>query len=350
MARCPATIWSPLTEAGAPDGYRKTQFIVHSTGTMASAAANFNYFQRGDVVVESTFIIGLTPKDPTRQIMDSTDRADANGAANNRAISVEVVGDGVGPYTQWQIDELIRIGIWAAQTHPIDPRIIPSESASGFGWHVMFGAPGPWTSVRGKVCPGNARIKQLKEIVFPAIFRGLAAGSVAARSGFAIIGAIRQCYDRPGYAKVLGAPAGPEVMTYGKDAFWQEFGGGAIYAYAGKAFAVWGDILRKWRQMGSESWMGYPTSDELKCPDGLGRMTHFEGDGAGPASIYWSPATGAHPVQGWFRAFWGQQGWETGHLGYPTSGEYRNAAGQKQQNFQGSALRLVDGKVEVHPL
>lgn len=170
MARDPGSTWKPLPEAGAPDGHTKTQFIVHSTGTMGSAAANWNYFARGDVVVESTFIIGLTAADPTLQIMDSTDLADANGSANRRGISVEVVGDGVGPYTAWQIGELIRIGRWAAATHPIERRIIPSEAASGFGWHVMFGAPGPWTSVRGKVCPGNARVEQLKSTVFPAIF------------------------------------------------------------------------------------------------------------------------------------------------------------------------------------
>ena len=170
MARDPGSRWSPLPEAGAPDGLTKTQLIVHSTGTMASAAANFRYFSGANVVVESTFIIGPSSADPTLQIMDSTDRADANGSANNRAISIEVVGDGVGPYTQWQINELIRIGRWAASTHPIAKRVIPSEAASGFGWHVRFGAPGPWTSVRGKVCPGNARIDQLKRVVFPAIF------------------------------------------------------------------------------------------------------------------------------------------------------------------------------------
>lgn len=170
MARDPGSLWRPLPEAGAPDGLTKTQFIVHSTGTMASAAANRNYFAGGNVAVESTFIVGLSPSDPTLQVMDSTDRADANGSANGRGISVEVVGDGVGPYTDWQIRELIRLGKWARKTHGILPRVIPSEAAGGFGWHVMFGAPGPWTSVRGKVCPGKRRIEQLKSTVFPAIF------------------------------------------------------------------------------------------------------------------------------------------------------------------------------------
>jgi len=170
MARDPGSRWAALPEAGAPDGHTKTQFIVHSTGTRASAAANRNYFARGDVVVESTFIVGLSPADPTLQVMDSTDVADANGSANKRAISVETVGEAGDPFNEWQISELIRLGRWAAATHPIAKRVIPSETASGFGWHVMFGAPGPWTSVRGKECPGPKRIQQLKTTVFPAIF------------------------------------------------------------------------------------------------------------------------------------------------------------------------------------
>lgn len=171
MARDPGSQWQPLPEAGAPDGNIKTQLIVHSTGTLASAAANAAYFGQAQVVVESTFIVGLSRNDRTLQVMDSTDTADANASANKRAISIEVVGDGVGPYTDWQISELIRIGRWAQTVHPhIASRIIPSEAAAGFGWHVMFGAPGPWTSVKGKVCPGNARVQQLKDIVFPAIF------------------------------------------------------------------------------------------------------------------------------------------------------------------------------------
>src|SRR3954464_15423803 len=148
MARDPGSLWVPLPEAGAPDGCVKRKFIVHSTGDNGSAAAIDRYFRRADIVVESTFIVGWGPEDPTRQIMDSTDRADANIAANDDGISVEVVGDGRSGYNAWQRAELIRLGQWAMTAHPeIGPQVIPSaaDSSSGFGWHVMFGAPGPWT-------------------------------------------------------------------------------------------------------------------------------------------------------------------------------------------------------------
>lgn len=170
--RDPGSVWAPLPEAGAPDGYVKTQFIVHSTGSTSTARQiRDNYFAREDVVVESTFIVGKSAADPTLQIMDSSDNADANVAANQRGISVETVGTGNEPFTDWQVQELIRLGRWAAARHPIEKRIIPREPDSGFGWHVMFGAPGPWTTVRGKVCPGDLRIQQLKSTIFPAIFQ-----------------------------------------------------------------------------------------------------------------------------------------------------------------------------------
>lgn len=174
MPRDPGSLWCPLPEAGAPDGYIKRKFIVHSTGDNASAAAIRRYFLREDVVVESTFIIGWGPEDPTLQIMDSSDRADANVAANDDGISVEVVGDGRTGYNDWQRAELLRLGLWARGAHPeIRAQVIPdaSPSAAGFGWHVMFGAPGPWTTV-AKVCPGALRIRELEEHILPAIFTG----------------------------------------------------------------------------------------------------------------------------------------------------------------------------------
>lgn len=180
MARDPGSKWAPLPEAGAPDGYTKTQLIFHATGGTGSAKAiRDNWFGRSDVVVESTFIIGKSPADPTLQMMDSTDNADANSSANQRAISVEVVCTGSEPYTAWQVSECIRIGRWAAAHHPIQRRICPRHDASGFGWHVMFGAPGPWTPAVGKVCPGNPAIQQLKTVIFPAIFASSTASTPA---------------------------------------------------------------------------------------------------------------------------------------------------------------------------
>lgn len=169
MPIMPGVTWAPLPEAGAPDGYEKSQLIIHSTGDNGTARGTAKYFG-GSTPNESTFIVGRGPDDPTLQIMDSSDRADANVASNDRAISVEVVGDGYGGYNTWQRSEIVKIGRWARKTHPkILPRICPAYNQPGFGWHVMFGAPSPWTG-SAKICPGKMRIAELKSNLFPAIF------------------------------------------------------------------------------------------------------------------------------------------------------------------------------------
>lgn len=165
--RFPGATWLPLPENDEQGSYTKTQLIFHSTGTKASAEANKRYFARSDVKVESTLIVNYDGS--CLQVMPASARADANGAANKRAISVEVVGTADEPFTPEQIETCIAIAKWACAEHPIERRQIPSESESGIGWHVMFGAPGPWTSVRGKQCPGQRRIVQVAHQVIPAV-------------------------------------------------------------------------------------------------------------------------------------------------------------------------------------
>lgn len=64
---------------------------------------------------------------------------------------------------------------WACDEHQVARRRIPSEAESGIGGHVMFGAPGPWTSVRGKECPGPAPIAQVRDVIIPAAQASVAA-------------------------------------------------------------------------------------------------------------------------------------------------------------------------------
>lgn len=157
----------PLPEANAQGRYTKTQIIVHSTGTKVGARGNQRYFARPDVGVESTFIVDYDGE--ILQVMPAYARADANGSANRRAISIEVVGTGDEPFTPEQLASVIRICRWACDEHPIARQRIGQESSSGIGWHVMHGAPGPWTSVKGKVCPGPLRIAQVVNVVIPAV-------------------------------------------------------------------------------------------------------------------------------------------------------------------------------------
>jgi uncharacterized protein with LGFP repeats len=115
----------------------------------------------------------------------------------------------------------------------------------------------------------------------------------------------------------LGYPTTDETGTPdGRGRFNHFDKGGSIYwtSQTG-AHAVYGSIRDKWRVLGWETGpLGYPTTDETGTPDGIGRYNHFERD----ASIYWTPAYGAHDVYGCVRDAWEQSGWEKGPWGYPT--------------------------------
>jgi uncharacterized protein with LGFP repeats len=96
------------------------------------------------------------------------------------------------------------------------------------------------------------------------------------------------------------------------------------------ANAIKGQIQDKWASLGWElGILGYPTTDDLTTPDGVGHFNHFTNDG----SIYWTPTTGANSVHGAIRAKWASMGWETSCLGYPTSDEMAITGG-RQSNFQ----------------
>jgi uncharacterized protein with LGFP repeats len=80
---------------------------------------------------------------------------------------------------------------------------------------------------------------------------------------------------------------------------------------------VHGEIGTKyWNMGGPNSPLGCPTTYEIGNPNGKGVRQHFAG-----GTMYWSPSSGAHPVWGAIGGYWGQQGWEQGVYGLPTSDE-----------------------------
>lgn len=98
---------------------------------------------------------------------------------------------------------------------------------------------------------------------------------------------------------------------------------------------VCGAIRDKYNSLGAQfSFLVFPTSEELVNPDGFGRRQTFAN---GP--IYWSPQGGAHPVVNHFFAAWQRQGWEGGVLGYPTTDEIVNPDGiGRRQEFEHAAI------------
>jgi hypothetical protein len=75
-------------------------------------------------------------------------------------------------------------------------------------------------------------------------------------------------------------------------------------------------IMDKYRSLGgSAGWLGPSTGPIYTAPDGVGQYQWYWYGG-----IYWSPSTGAHEIHGAICDRWAELGWETG-LGYPKTDE-----------------------------
>jgi uncharacterized protein with LGFP repeats len=62
--------------------------------------------------------------------------------------------------------------------------------------------------------------------------------------------------------------------------------------------------------------------------------------------VYWTGASGAHPVSGGVRDQWSRIGWENSSLGYPT-GDAHDVPGGAAQDFQRGAITAADGRSTV---
>lgn len=131
-----------------------------------------NYFNGPSGGIESHFHV---PKTGTPfQYRDTSREADANYHGNSFLksgkrygfISVETQGLASGEWTDHQLDEIKKLLLWANKTHGIPLRRCPAWNEAGVGWHVMWGAPGPWTP-HAKVCPGPDRVEQFNNILVP---------------------------------------------------------------------------------------------------------------------------------------------------------------------------------------
>lgn len=122
----------------------------------------------------------------------------------------------------------------------------------------------------------------------------------------------------------LGCPLNIELDNPDGHGKRQEFAGGTIYwSAASGAHPVWGAIGSKWGALGWEGGkLGYPVDDERTNPDGAGKRQQFQG-----GTVYWHPtlSNGAHPVWGKIGQLWGEYGDEGGPFGYPTSDEFQDA-------------------------
>ncbi|MFB9376861.1 LGFP repeat-containing protein [Kineococcus gynurae] len=155
--------------------------------------------------------------------------------------------------------------------------------------------------------------------------------------GHVVRGAIHDRWRAAGSERsFLGLPRTSEFQLSTLDGFYTEFDGGVVYwgPQAG-AHVLRGALLAGYADRDFErSGMGLPVTDEFGPLWRNGFGQHFE-----HASLYWSPATGAHRVHGAIRNTWAAQGWERGALGYPVGDEFLVDGGrQARQDYQGGSL------------
>jgi uncharacterized protein with LGFP repeats len=133
--------------------------------------------------------------------------------------------------------------------------------------------------------------------------------------------AITAAWDASGGAGgPLGAKNG-DVYRAG-EGFGQNFAGGKIFfTPATGAHAMQGAILEKYESLGgpADSDLGFPTIDEGpgRAPDS--RNTTFSA--SDKPVIFWTPATGARVVRGAINAAWDKLGGSSGRLGVPAEDE-----------------------------
>lgn len=132
----------------------------------------YGYFKDKSGGIESHFHV---PKEGrVEQYRDTGREADANLKANSFIkngkrygyVSIETQGYGSGEWNAHQLAEIKALLLWLSKTHKFPLRKCPAHTQPGVGYHVMFGAPGPWTPV-AKSCPGPDRVKQFNSILVP---------------------------------------------------------------------------------------------------------------------------------------------------------------------------------------
>jgi hypothetical protein len=149
-------------------------------------------------------------------------------------------------------------------------------------------------------------------------------------------GAILERWSAAGrQAGILGYPLTDELDAGGQaGGRFNQFERGIVFwtAQLG-AHEAHGAIAQRWLELGGRTF-GFPVTDETATPDGLGRFNDFTGN----RSIYWTPETGAHAVEGAIRQAWLNLGGAADMLGFPTTDELIDSTGLRVQSFQGVSL------------
>lgn len=211
MARWNGATWRPLGSQSEPKMSAHDVVCAHTM--VGSLHGTDSYFaQSGYSGPESHFGVGgkwgadadRKLDGVTYQWQDTLYTADANLEGNHRLISFETADNApsdpanLQPWTDKQLDALVRGMAWACdksshsgcpsgwrcRSDGIPAVLIPDSKPGrrGIGYHRQGCDPWrvsggeKWSDAYGKVCPGDARIGQLKNIVIPRIVAELGGG------------------------------------------------------------------------------------------------------------------------------------------------------------------------------
>jgi glucose/arabinose dehydrogenase len=224
----------------------------------------------------------------------------------------------------------------AAGVHEVHGAILTGFLAEG--GHVRFGAP---VTDELTTPDGVGRYSQFAAL-------GASVYWTPGTGARAVYGDIGTLWGALGWERgVQGYPLSSELGTPDGRGRYNDFQNGGIYWLPGVgARSVVGAIYGAWARAGWEGGrLGFPTTDETVTPGGAGRFNHFE-----RGSVYWSPATGAHVVEGEILRRWAALGWEQSYLGFPTSDEYA-VPGGRRSDFQGGSVTwdAATGQVTDRP-
>ncbi len=193
--------------------------------------------------------------------------------------------------------------------------------------------------------PGGGYVQQYQNATAYAFFGGVP---------HEVHGVIRDKYNQlGGPTGFLGLPTTDETGCPDGVGRFNHFSGGSIYYHPSLgAFQIGGLIEVEWNALGATQY-GYPNIDESGCADGVGRFNHFTsflpGNATAQATIYWTPATGAHEVHGAIRTTWAQLGFETSYLGYPLSDEHDSDGGRESDFQYGSIFWTAANGITLLP-
>lgn len=180
----PGAKWRPIGVNFTDRKRSRTDFIaIHSSASEASSL--YGWFTNPRAGASSHLHLPYDGLKGLEQYIDLDKISWATGEGNGRSVSIEVAGVPSSkpnePFTDAQVDGLVEIVAFLARRYSI-PLVAMKSSAAGergVGWHRLGvdgnfpSLPSPlagrrqrgggerWSSARGKVCPGDARIEQI---------------------------------------------------------------------------------------------------------------------------------------------------------------------------------------------